>query len=273
MDTAIGAKTLDHPFWETLLLAGLYGLAYMGLFLLSDKIIGLAGFSLWFPAAGIRFALIFVYGWRFGLLAASVEILAQGLLGEWTSWHYDPVFIVAGIGAPPLIYAAVIWVLNRYQLTHAAFSKFSHVIWICIAVVLAPALTAPVSTGLQVYGHRMAAGAFQEATLSFWVGDMVGLLMIAPIAMLSIAAFREKTTKFFKNVQNFVFLLEYAAALLFIWMTFQYTQGTLPSLRWLPLVLPMLAISLRFGFAGAGLIILSLNIMVPVSYTHLTLPT
>ncbi|MEX0297610.1 MAG: hypothetical protein AB3N28_00970, partial [Kordiimonas sp.] len=49
-----------HLFFDNLVIAFVYGLTYVWLFLLADKVAGLAGFSLWFPAAGIRFALIFV---------------------------------------------------------------------------------------------------------------------------------------------------------------------------------------------------------------------
>ena len=135
--------TVKYQFSEKLLITFFYALTYAALFLLSDKIAGLAGFSLWFPAAGVRFALIFVFGWRFGLLAAVAEILAQGVLGEWVSWNKDPLFIVAGIGAPPILYAVVVWLLSRYDLTQPTFSKFPHVIWFLIAAILAPAITAP----------------------------------------------------------------------------------------------------------------------------------
>lgn len=239
-----------------------YGLVYIGLFLLSDKIAGLAGFSLWFPAAGVRFALIFVFGWRFGLLAAAVEVLAQGVLGEWVHWNSDPLFIVAGIGAPPIIYAAVVWLLERLDLTQSTFNKFSHVIWFSIAAILAPAITAPVSTGLQILGGRMPTEMFQDATLSFWVGDMIGLMMVAPVCMLTLGTIKNRDSRLFQNVLNLTFLVEFFVALIFIWLTFQYAQGTLPSLRWAPLAIPVIGVSLRYGFAGAGLTVLSLNIMV-----------
>ena len=69
---------------------GVYAVAYAVLLGFSSYMHGLAGFSLWFPAAGIRFALIFVFGWRFGFTAAVAEICVQGLLGEWALWGYMP---------------------------------------------------------------------------------------------------------------------------------------------------------------------------------------
>ena len=38
-------------------------------------------------------------------------------------------------------------------------------------------------------------------------------------------------------------MMEFFAALIFVWLTFQYAYGTLPSLRWIPLVVPVIGIS------------------------------
>lgn len=262
MKQAATRAAANYQFSDKLLIIFLYALTYGALFLLSDKIAGLAGFSLWFPAAGIRFALIFVFGWRFGLLAAVAEIFAQGVLGEWVSWNKDPLFIVAGIGGPPILYAIVVWLLSRFELTQSTFSKFPHVIWFLLAAILAPAITAPLSAGIQILGGRMPVSLFQDAALSFWVGDMIGLMMVAPPFMLGLVSLQSRSTKLFQNVISLTFMMEFFAALIFIWLTFQYAYGTLPSLRWIPLAVPVIGISLRYGFAGAGLIVLCLNIMV-----------
>ena len=55
------------------------------------------------------------------------------------------------------------------------------VAWFCVAALVAPALTAPVSTGFLYLANRLPIEAFGPATISFWVDDAVGVLMLAPL--------------------------------------------------------------------------------------------
>jgi len=61
-------------------------LAYLVAFSISHEIARIWGgayfFSLWYPAAGIRFAFLWRYGARWTFLIAAAELLAQSLL--WT---------------------------------------------------------------------------------------------------------------------------------------------------------------------------------------------
>lgn len=158
-----------------------YAVAYGLLFLLGRYTIGLFEFSLWFPAAGLRFAALLIFGWRFALIAAAVELVAQGVLNEWTRW--PPGFaieMVCGVTGPPLIYGLVAWVLQRSGL-NLRLLNFRHTIWLLVAAMIAPALTAPVSTGFLHLADRLPMEAFWPATISFWVGDAVGIFMLAPV--------------------------------------------------------------------------------------------
>ena len=255
-------RSVAGGFWYAVCAGGLYAVAYALLLEFSSYMHGLAGFSLWFPAAGIRFALIFVFGWRFGFIAAVAEIWVQGLLGEWALWGYQPHFIIAGIAAPPLLYAAIIGFLQKHRLTDGGFLDFSHVLWFCVAAVAAPSITAPVSAYMQIEGGRLASEAFQPAVLSFWIGDMIGLFMLAPISMILLSLIAARKQPPFENLKIVTFAVEFTLAVIFIWLAAQYAESTALSLRWLPFLIPVIAISLRYGFVGAALIVLALNVVI-----------
>lgn len=91
-----------------------YAVAYGALFLLGRYTIGLFEFSLWFPAAGLRFAALLIFGWRFALIAAFNELAVQGVLDEWSKWGSGfEVQMICGVAGPPLIYGLVAWGLQR----------------------------------------------------------------------------------------------------------------------------------------------------------------
>lgn len=160
-----------------------YAVAYGALFLLGRYTIGLFEFSLWFPAAGLRFAALLIFGWRFAVIAAIGELAVQGILGEWSKWGSGfEIQMICGVAGPPLIYGLVAWGLQRSGLNLRPLN-FRHTIWLLAAGMIAPALTAPVSTGFLHLADRLPMEAFWPATLSFWVGDAVGIFMLAPLLL------------------------------------------------------------------------------------------
>lgn len=169
----------DIAFWVWVSVG--YAVAYGLLFLLGRYTIGLFEFSLWFPAAGLRFAALLIFGWRFALIAALGELAAQGVLDEWSKWGDGfAIEMICGVAGPPLIYGLVAWVLQRSGLNLRPLN-FRHTIWLLAAAMIAPALTAPVSTGFLHLADRLPMEAFWPATISFWVGDAVGIFMLAPV--------------------------------------------------------------------------------------------
>lgn len=187
---------------RTVFLGVAYSLGYGLLFLLAGYIVGLAEFSLWFPAAGLRFAVLLIAGWRFGFVAAVCEILVQGVVGEWANWDGYAFTMIGGIAGPPLIYALVIWFLENRPKIRIEHAKISDILWISAAALLAPALTAPVSTGFLYLANRLPPEVFWDATASFWVGDAVGILMLAPV--LSIAWNGDVMRTYLRRYSGFV---------------------------------------------------------------------
>lgn len=240
----------------------LHATVYGGFFGLAHFMGGFGNYSLWFPAAGFRFALIFILGWRWGLLIAMAEITAQGVIGDWATWNYRPHFIFIGSGAPSFVCAFVVWALERFRLTAPDLANFRQVFWFVLALVLTPLLSAPVAAGIKVIGDRVAMEELPLSIMSYWIGDMVGMLMFAPMVLLSWQAWQRRSPSKPNNHITSSFALEYSVSLLLMWLTVQYAGGGPLTLRWMPFAIPVLGMALRHGLTGAALTVFALNLMV-----------
>jgi len=240
----------------------LHMVAYSSFFGLSFVMDGFGNYSLWFPAAGFRFALIFILGWRYGLLIALAEIAAQGIIGDWATWDYHPLYIFFGSGSPSFICALVIWALERFKLTSPKLENFSQLIWFVAALVITPLLAAPVAAGIKVMGGRVPLADLPNSIMSYWIGDMIGMLMFAPIVLFGYRAYLRRSWRELQPLVRPAFMMEYLAAVIFIWLTVQYAGAGPLSLSWIPFFIPVVGISLRHGLPAASLIVLALNIMV-----------
>lgn len=246
---------------QSLLLLILYGIAYGGLYKLSATMHGLAEFSLWYPAAGFRFALIFIFGWRFGLLTAVPEIIAQGLLGEWSKLYTNPLYIIIGIGGPSIIYTGLLFGLDRLRYISSKLSSLSYIVWFCLAALIAPALAAPPMTANAILNGRIPLDAFYDATISFWIGDLVGILMVAPLVLLIIGSIADRSLLIFKQARTSRFIFELSIAISLAAVIFYFMGESSLSLRWVPLLAPLMAMAYRYGFVGSALMVFVLNIM------------
>ena len=61
-------------------------------------------YSLWFPAAGVRFAILWHFGYRMAPLLAVVELAVLSVLGVFPSPADNNLLFLGSIIAPPLAY-------------------------------------------------------------------------------------------------------------------------------------------------------------------------
>ncbi len=165
---------------------GLVLLGYAGAFLLAHRAAAFWGgssyYSLWFPAAGLRLALLWRGGARLTLAVAAIEIVMQvfnGVVQPAGDW---PIQIV-GVARPVLAYgltvAGVRWATERGQ-----NSLVTPPMPFGLAAVLAPiaaALFALPSAFLQpAITHVDGLRQIIASLTAFAVGDLLGVLLLAP---------------------------------------------------------------------------------------------
>lgn len=241
-----------------------YGLFYWLLFIMAGKLSGLAYFSIWFPAAGLRFGLLFRFGWRFAICAFVTEVLVQGLTGEWASWQTGMPIMLLGVAAPILGASVVIGSIKALRLSSASLRNFRQIAWMAFAAFTAPIISAPISTGTLIGDGRMPLDAFGSAVLSFWVGDTIGILMVAPLTMIALNQWsvRDEIADIgsFASVLSLNFLRDTVLSITFAIIILLIASRPFDTVQWYPLLGPVIWLSLRYGFVGAAITIFLLNV-------------
>ena len=174
-----------RTFSRALRLGGLmlgYGVAFWLLHRLAAYWGSASSFSLWFPPAGLRFALLWIMGPRFGPLIAATELITQIVTGTFAG----PLWWLTAIGtvSSSLCYALGI-ALVRHFLRPGRGSMAMPPMPVGIAMLVCPLiavawglpwalLVGPHATG--VTGWKLV---FAESG-TFWIGDLLGILMLAP---------------------------------------------------------------------------------------------
>ena len=140
--------------------------------------------SVWFPAAGLTFAALFIIGLR----AVPVLLLACVLITLWAGHYYQ-----LGMNVPKLIEAGLLYGIahilpyfagavllralariGRYSLPHFV------VAFLLVAVFSALLTTFCVVWALEISG-MLGADAVSSTWLPFWIGDLAGIIVIAPL--------------------------------------------------------------------------------------------
>jgi two-component system sensor kinase FixL len=167
---------------RSVLLLALYGAAFTALrSTASDWQMGIL-FSLWFPAAGLRFAFLWFMGPRWTVPAAFAELFVQLAAGE-VEISASPIATLAGVLGPCLLYGTAI----HYIQTHIADKSPVLGLWpmpFALGTVAAPLLGCLGALPWAI-PRAMEAGAFDAPTLLsslliFALGDALGILVLAP---------------------------------------------------------------------------------------------
>lgn len=244
-------------------------LAYLATFSIGHEIARIWGgtyfFSLWYPAAGIRFAFLWRYGARWTLTIAAAELLAQSLL--WTVIEHQGVSpkMAVDIILPSLTTGCVIAIIRNEGRRNASELAIAP-LPLGLAAILAPTFTALVRGGWEWVSSHYDASAIFLPTSIFLLGDMLGVLIVAPFLLWlgegkgKLGALRLSWPHL--RQAALVFALGWALALL------------LPDLRLMPVMLTMTWLGLRYGSKGAWIaIILSSGVTLFWSATVPDIPT
>jgi two-component system, LuxR family, sensor kinase FixL len=158
----------------------LYGLCFVALHRLAADWATVGSYSLWFPGAGLRFAFLWRAGPRYAPAAALCEMVLELATGELTM-GLAPWFTMAGIVGPTLAYGAVIHLVRDRAGRRTPMLALSPLPF-ALAAMIAP-LFACFASLPWTLGQQGAIGDLRQlvgALAIFTLGDMLGVLMIAP---------------------------------------------------------------------------------------------
>lgn len=165
----------------------LIALAYGGAFIVLHSLAARWGqgliYSLWFPIAGIRFALLWRYGAKLSLLLAVTELAVHGLLGNLAKPPLPLLLFSASVVFPPLAYGLAIGLVRRIS-ARANETFGMSPLSLAVAMAVAP-MAAALSSLPWAYFDQRATQLRSvidalAAIIMFCVGDLLGVLLIAP---------------------------------------------------------------------------------------------
>ena len=240
------------PSWRSI---GLW-CAYLVAFGISHQVAqiwgGISIFSLWYPAAGIRFAFLWHYGAKWTLPVAAAELLAQSLLWTLIARHDLSLKMVVDITLPSFATGLVIAGIRRKEQRSASELAVAP-LPLGLAAILVPTFTALIRGVWEWMSSYHDASTPLFPTSIFLLGDMLGILIVAPFLLwlgegkdrhaglrLPWATLREVAI---------VFALGWSLAML------------LPDLGLMPVMLIMTWLGLRHGSKVAWLAIIVSSIM------------
>ncbi|GAB4174198.1 MAG: hypothetical protein Kow0020_09620 [Wenzhouxiangellaceae bacterium] len=140
--------------------------------------------SVWFPAAGLTFAALLVSGWR----AVLPIFVAAIVITLWSIAHYglpldrqDALVAGALFGVAHIVpYAAGAWLVSRVA------RRLSHTTPQLIVAFLLAAFVSSLGATLLVIGSLVLTDQMQvtdvrNTVLPFWIGDLAGVVSLAPL--------------------------------------------------------------------------------------------
>ncbi len=181
----LAALLADRPSGAVTLLA-LYTLGFAFTHAVAGWWGGAGYYSLWFPAAGLRLALLWRAGARYTIPVAIIELVVDVTSGAVVLDRHDWAISVLGVVRPVLAYglvvAAIRWLVARGQASGSPVCTAP--MPFALASVLAPIVAALLALP-QALWHPELTGVStaRDVVLSlnaFIIGDLLGVLLLAP---------------------------------------------------------------------------------------------
>ncbi len=186
--TANDTAPARNPRLWTLVVAVGYIAAWIGLWFVSRQLNLTTGISLWYPPAGLTFAILLGCGGWALPLPVLASLLAGLSIWSWAQWPY---YLAANL-LPPLGYLIAAHALRRYSDEHRYepwHFKDTQRMAAFLGVTAAASLFAALSgTYLLDVAELLPAGSpLLRNALGWWVGDFVGIVTFAPLLLIFVA--------------------------------------------------------------------------------------
>lgn len=245
-------------------LLGAYALAFVALHHAATFWSFGAPYSFWFPAAGLRFALLWRMGPRLAPGAAVMEMAAELATGEIVLGRL-PLLGLIGVIGPTLVYGIVIHQVRRHAGRRTPVLRFAPLPF-ALSALVAPicaciaSLPWAISNGVASDPHTLVL-----ALVSFSLGDMLGVLILAP-PLIWIADRIGRNTAWTISLPHPLPIIECLTLTAVAWSVVVAIRWAGFGLQIAPVLLSTCWIGLRCGRIGAwASIICSAAIVLPIT--------
>ncbi len=217
------------------------------------------GITPWNPFVGLSFALILLFGQRYAPLLFVAPILADAVVRHVPfPWPLEiATACLSGAGYS----AALFYLLRPKTRFNPALSSMRDLYLLLLVAGLSATFVAGGYAGLLVAAGFLPAGDFLPAALRLWVGDLIGIAVICPLALIVFARGRLLPMNR-ETAAQFIAILA-ALAIVFIFAEKHHFQ------IFYVLFLPVVWIAVRTGVEGVTVGILLTQIGLIVGIEHL----
>lgn len=245
-----------------------FGIVFVGLYLVIERVSfihpwAVTGITAWSPQIAVVFALLLVRGLR-GAPAVFLAMLSSELLLRAAPAAVSVALLCAVLAA--LGYAAAGFAL-AYQLSaRARIRSLQDFAWMLGIVSVAPAVVGALYVGIHAFFGLIEWGAYPLALLRYWIGHVVGILTLLPLALALID--RGGRRKLAQILGRWETLLQLGMAAGVLSLVYVFMPAHDVKYFFL-LFLPLVWIAARHGFIGAAMAVacIQLGLIVLVQAT------
>jgi integral membrane sensor domain MASE1 len=239
------------------------GLAYLVAYVALDRVsffesYAQLGITPWNPSTGLSFVLILLFGRRLIPLLFVAPFLADMINRQVLLPWPAEILSVAAIGAG---YSATLLFLTGPK-THfdPRLSSMRDLAQLILATAVSAAFVAASYVGLTIAAGLLPGKEFVTASLRYWIGDIVGVLAIAPFALFALSGRRILPL-------SLETVLQCAAMLVALTMVFGLAEEREFQLFYV-LFLPIVWMAVRNGIEGvsAGILITQIGVILGVAF-------
>jgi PAS domain S-box-containing protein len=186
LPSVLGARissALRNP--RRLLRSALIVAAYLCTFtvldLLAREFEELPGVVAWYPAAGLGFALVLVFGARFAPALAIASLISSFLIYRFSQ---PPAMLLLWAFFISSIYGATAALLRRRMRFDWHLRRLRDVTYLVFAAALLSAVLAVLSVSGSLLDDTMTRSEAFRAIFNWWVGETVGVLTVTPFLLV-----------------------------------------------------------------------------------------
>jgi signal transduction histidine kinase len=245
---------LDHPQPSKTYVLSPFGLGLIATYAVLFAVLhslarawGITIYSLWYPIAGVRFAFLWRYGEKFAWPFALAELLVQALWGRFDKPPLEALVFGLSVVLPPLGYGLGIRLVRAVRQEKP---ERETALSMAIAMAVAPAVAASFSLPWAFLDQRAALIAHVvdrlAAILTFLIGDVLGVLLLAPPLLWGLA-FRGLKSRHAPKRLTPSRVFEGLAAVVLAFVTSWVAHSAELGVRLEPFVLATVWVGLRLG--------------------------
>jgi signal transduction histidine kinase len=189
------------------------------------------------PPTGIALAALLILGYRFWPGIAAAAFLVNLTTGA-------APLVALGIGIGNMLEALIgAYLLRRFVHIDFSLERVRDIVGLVLTVIVSTSVSATIGVSTLLSGNVIVSAAYDETWIAWWIGDMLGALVITPLLLIVRSHLRSpiKTEVLIRSAVPFLFLV---GACIFVffglpWLgvrPFGFVYTLFPFLIWIALL-------------------------------------